>query len=135
MNCQQMQTKDLLMRDNGQEGNTRATGRAGNYVIASGIGDLCGVCSQSRLRMLVVSDVGRESMPVPSVRSVPVVMATILVVDISSMAQVKGAIADDGIKFQRSSEVENERSNERRSSYKVIPLRFPSSWNIGHRRD
>lgn len=86
MNCQQMQTKDLLKRDKGQEGNTRATGRAGKYVIASGIGDLCGVCSQSRLRMLVVSDTGRESMPVPSVRSVPVVMATILVVDISSMA-------------------------------------------------
>lgn len=89
-----------MKRDKGQEGNTRAAGRAGKYVIASGIGDLCGVCSRSRLRMLVIRDVAKECMPVPRVRSVPVVMATILVVDISLMRRSKGAIADDGIKFQ-----------------------------------
>lgn len=69
--------------DKGHEESSRDAdaGKRGKYVIAFGIGDLCGVCSRSRLRMLVIRDGTRECVPVPRVRSVPVVMATILVVD------------------------------------------------------
>jgi hypothetical protein len=73
--------------------------RKGTYVIDDGIAGLSGACSRSISRRLWVRRTATEGrVPVPSVSSVPPVMARIRVVDMFEGGCA--GRAGDGIKFQ-----------------------------------